>query len=100
MVRVSRFFGWHDFEPKDALLLVSQLFESLYTALDKTSKTLTCHESPVHLNEHIAENRHMPGIFILNPNLSAGQNLEELILLAEYSFEGEYQDQIIHLPIN
>ncbi|WP_238178468.1 type IV secretory system conjugative DNA transfer family protein [Calothrix sp. 336/3] len=45
MVRVSRFFGWHDFEPKDALLLVSQLFESLYTALDKTSKTLTCHES-------------------------------------------------------
>ncbi len=55
---------------------------------------------PVHLNEHITENRHMPGIFILNQNLSAGQNLEELILLAEYSFEGEYQDQIIHLPIN
>lgn len=55
---------------------------------------------PVHLSEHIAEGHHMPGIFILNPNLSVGQNLEELILLAEYSFDNEYQDQIIHLPIS
>ncbi|WP_202895569.1 DUF5615 family PIN-like protein [Iningainema tapete] len=54
---------------------------------------------PVHLNDHIAEGRHMPGIFILNSNLSAGDNIEELILLAEYSFENEYQDQIVHLPI-
>ena len=55
---------------------------------------------PVHLNDHIAEGHHMCGIFILNPNLSAGQNIEELILLAEFSFDNEYQDQIIHLPIN
>lgn len=55
---------------------------------------------PVHLNDHIAEGHHMPGIFILSPNLSVGQNLEELILLAEYSFDHEHQDQIIHLPIN
>ena len=38
---------------------------------------------PVHLTDHIAEGHHMPGIFILNPNLSTGQNLEELILLDE-----------------
>ena len=55
---------------------------------------------PVHLNDHIAEGHHIPGIFILSPNLSVGQNLEELILLAEYSFDNEHQDQIIHLPIN
>lgn len=55
---------------------------------------------PVHLNDHVAEGHHMPGIFILNPNLSVGKNLEELILLAEYFFDNEYQDQIIHLPIN
>jgi hypothetical protein len=55
---------------------------------------------PVHLADHIAEGRHMPGIFILNPNLSIGQNIQELILLAEYSFENEHQDQIVHLPIS
>ncbi len=55
---------------------------------------------PVHLTDHITEDRHMSGIFILNPNLSMGKNLEELILLAEYSFDNEYQDQIIHVPIN
>ncbi len=55
---------------------------------------------PVHLTDHIAEGHHMTGIFILNPNLSTGQNLDELILLAEYSFNNEYQNQIIHLPIN
>jgi Domain of unknown function (DUF5615) len=54
---------------------------------------------PVHLTDHIAEGHHMPGIFILNPK-STGQNLEELILLAEYSFDNEYKDQIIHVPIN
>ncbi|RUT08331.1 hypothetical protein DSM106972_014990 [Dulcicalothrix desertica PCC 7102] len=54
---------------------------------------------PVQLNDHIAEGHHMPDIFILNPNLSVGDNLEELILLAEYSFENEYQDQVVHLPI-
>lgn len=55
---------------------------------------------PVHLADHIAEGRHMPGIFILNPNLSIGQNIQELILLAEYSFKNEHQDQIVHLPIS
>ncbi len=52
---------------------------------------------PVHLADHIAEGRHVPGIFILNPNLSIGQNIEQLILIAEASFEDEYQDQIVYL---
>ncbi len=54
---------------------------------------------PVHLNDHLQANRHIPGIFILNANLSVGQNIDELILIAECSFLNEYQDQIIHLPI-
>jgi len=53
---------------------------------------------PVHLAEHIAENRHVPGIFILSNKLRMGQNIDELIFLADASFENEYQDQIIHLP--
>lgn len=54
---------------------------------------------PVHLNDHIIAGRHIPGIFILNPNLSTGQNIDELMLIAECAIDGEYQDQIIHLPL-
>lgn len=54
---------------------------------------------PVHLADHIAEGRHVPGIFILNPDLSIGQNINELLLIAECSFEKEYEDRIVHLPL-
>nr|WP_217651810.1 DUF5615 family PIN-like protein [Hydrococcus rivularis] len=54
---------------------------------------------PVHLSEHIDRGHHVPGIFILNPNLSVGQNIDELMLIAEGSFDDEYQDQIIFLPL-
>ncbi|KAB8316507.1 hypothetical protein SD81_025280 [Tolypothrix campylonemoides VB511288] len=54
---------------------------------------------PVHLGEHIAQGRHVPGILILNDKLTIGQNIDELILIAEASFDGEYQDQIVHLPV-
>lgn len=54
---------------------------------------------PVHLMDHLAKNCHIPGIFILNSNLSFGQNLEELILAALVCETNEYQDRIIHLPL-
>ena len=54
---------------------------------------------PVHLVDHIADGRHVPGILILNPKFSIGANLEELILIAEASFDDEYQDQIVNLPL-
>ncbi|MBD2611665.1 MAG: DUF5615 family PIN-like protein [Nostoc sp. ZfuVER08] len=54
---------------------------------------------PVYLADHIAVNRHVPGIFILNPNLSIGENIEELIILALASEDDEYQDRIIYLPL-
>lgn len=54
---------------------------------------------PVHLADHIASNWHIPGIFILSPKLSFGENLEKLILIAEGSFENEYQDRIEFLPL-
>jgi hypothetical protein len=53
----------------------------------------------VHLKDHLEKNQHIPGIFILNPQLTIGQNIEELLLIAEGSYYDEYQDQIIHLPI-
>jgi hypothetical protein len=45
---------------------------------------------PVHLNDHLQANHHIPGIFILNANLSVGQNIDELILIGECSFLNEY----------
>lgn len=54
---------------------------------------------PVHLAEHIALSYHVPGIFILSPKLSVGENLEQLILIAEGSFEDEYRDRIEFLPL-
>ncbi|MCL1464612.1 DUF5615 family PIN-like protein [Argonema galeatum] len=54
---------------------------------------------PVHLTDHIAIGRHIPGIFILNPKLSMGQTIEDFIFIAEASFENEYQDRIVNLPV-
>ncbi|NDJ25832.1 hypothetical protein GS682_30445 [Nostoc sp. B(2019)] len=54
---------------------------------------------PGHLAEHIAQDRHIPGIFILNDKLTIGQTIDELILIAQASFDNEYQNQIIHLPL-
>jgi len=54
---------------------------------------------PVHLADHLQNHRHIPGIFILNPNLSIGENIDELILAAEASFDNEYQDRIDYLPL-
>lgn len=53
---------------------------------------------PVHLADHIAIGRHVPGIFILNPGLSIGQNIERLIGIALRYKKGQYQDQILYLP--
>jgi hypothetical protein len=54
---------------------------------------------PVHLTDHLEQNRHIPGIFILNSKMSIGQNIDELILIYQGSFDDEYQDKIEHLPL-
>lgn len=54
---------------------------------------------PIHLVDHMELGRHVPGIFILNRNLSIGENLEELILAALASADDEYQDRIVYLPL-
>ncbi|MBZ8180866.1 DUF5615 family PIN-like protein [Oscillatoria salina] len=55
---------------------------------------------PVHLADRITASRNIPGIFILNSNLSIDENLAELILVALASEDNEYQDCIIYLPLN
>ncbi len=54
---------------------------------------------PPHLSDHISQGRHVPGIFIMNPNMSIGDTIEELILIAATSDDSEYQDTIRYMPI-
>jgi Domain of unknown function (DUF5615) len=54
---------------------------------------------PVNLTDHLERNRHILGIFILNYKMSIGQNIDELILIYQGSFDDEYQDKIEHLPL-
>jgi hypothetical protein len=41
----------------------------------------------------------MPGVFEVNLNSSIGQIIEDILLLAECSLDGEYEGQIIYLPL-
>jgi hypothetical protein len=54
---------------------------------------------PVHLAAHLALGRHSPGIFIINEDMTMGQIIEELSLIAEAAFEDEYTDRISFMPL-
>jgi len=54
---------------------------------------------PVHLHDHLAEGRHIPGIFILNPKMGIHQTVEELVFIWELAEPHEYFDQIRFMPI-
>lgn len=55
---------------------------------------------PSHLQNHLAQGRHIPGILVLNPKMSIGETLEELVLICGASEEKEYQDRILFLPVS
>lgn len=48
---------------------------------------------------HLAEGHHLSGIFIVKPDLSVKQTLDELILIACASLEDEFADRITFLPV-
>ena len=41
----------------------------------------------------------MPGVFEISQSLSIGQAIEEVLVLAECSFEGEWEGQVRRLPL-
>ena len=54
---------------------------------------------PGQLADHLASGRHVSGIFTLNPEMSVGQTIEELLLIAAASDDVDYQDYIVYLPM-
>jgi len=41
----------------------------------------------------------MPGVFEVNRDVPIGQVIEDILLLAEYSLQGEWEGQVRYLPL-
>ena len=54
---------------------------------------------PVHLAEHLAQNRHIPGLFVLRPKFTIGEIINNLIFIAQAGDPEDYQDRITHIPL-
>jgi len=54
---------------------------------------------PVHLQAHLAQGRHVPGIVQLPRRMSIGAILDDLLLIWGASQPAEFQDQIVYLPL-
>ncbi len=54
---------------------------------------------PVHLEDHLASGRHVPGILTVRPRASMGQVIDDLLLIWTLAEPGEHRDQIVHLPL-
>jgi hypothetical protein len=54
---------------------------------------------PVHLQAHLAQDRHVPGVVQLPRRMNVGVVLDDLLLIYGASLPGEFQDQILYLPL-
>jgi hypothetical protein len=49
--------------------------------------------------ERVKHGLRMPGIFEVSQDMAIGQAIEEIVLIAEASLEGEYEEQVRYLPL-
>lgn len=49
--------------------------------------------------ERVRRGRAMPGVFVVGQDVPIGQAIEEILILAECSEEGEWDGQVLHLPL-
>ena len=49
--------------------------------------------------ERLNKNLPMPGVFEIKMDSSLGEIIDDLLLLAEYSYENEWVGQIVYLPL-
>lgn len=52
-----------------------------------------------HAYEHIQAGRPMPGVFEISRVVPVGRAIEDVLLLAECSLEGEWEGQVRYLPL-
>ena len=53
---------------------------------------------PAHAYERILNSLPMPGVFVVQQEESVSRIIEEIIVLAECSLEGEWEGQVNYLP--
>ena len=49
--------------------------------------------------ERVRTGKPMPGVFEVNRKVPIGTAIEDILLLAEYSYEGEWENQVRYLPL-
>jgi hypothetical protein len=49
--------------------------------------------------ERISDGLRMPGVFAIKMTSSLGEIIDNIILLADYSYENEWEDKIVYLPL-
>ena len=54
---------------------------------------------PVHLQDHLAIGHHVPGIFVVPPQLALGTIIDQLLLVWGASEAEEYHDLLLYLPL-
>lgn len=52
-----------------------------------------------HAYERVAAGRPMPGVFEVGPGVSIARAIDDLLLIAECSLEGEWEGQVRYLPL-
>jgi hypothetical protein len=52
-----------------------------------------------HAYERVSQGLPMPGVFAVSQSIPIGQAIEEIMLLAECSLEGEWEGQARYLPL-
>ncbi|MBC8876984.1 MAG: DUF5615 family PIN-like protein [Planctomycetes bacterium] len=68
---------------------------------DQNGRVLLTHDGrtmPNHVRNRLAAGSHLPGVFIVDDLASIGDCVEDILLVAECSEEGEWEDQIHYLP--
>jgi len=52
-----------------------------------------------HAAARVRASKSMPGLFEVSRSIPIGRAIEDLLLLAECSLDGEWEGQILHLPL-
>lgn len=68
---------------------------------DKNARVLLTHDGrtmPNHVRSRLEQGSHVPGVFIVDDLASIGDCVNDILLVAECSDEGEWEDQINYLP--
>jgi hypothetical protein len=54
---------------------------------------------PVHLADHLIAGRHVPGIIAIRRRARIGEVLDHVLAVLGASFENEYRDRLLYMPL-